>query len=238
MCSLFSANIHYSHSLLTDWDDDDPFARNNIGVRQERTVVLKGLFTLEELQVSPSIRLLLATNLVRLTLATKTDVEAILDIKDDVRNECSKFGEVTNVVLYDLEPAGVVTVKFAEHEDAQKCISVCVCPPFFLHLFQSSISRGIRYVSPNSFTCLMLFDANTTSSAWMAGSSAAPRLRPTSRSDVRSLRRPMSDGQLWRTWRSGALMPRTRRRTSDCKGSETGWRVRSKSILLIKEPGT
>lgn len=132
MCSLFSADAHYLRSLLTDWDDDDPFARNNIGVRQERTVVLKGLFTLEELQVSLSIRFLLATNLVRLTLGIKTDVEAILDIKDDVRNECSKFGEVTNVVLYDLEPAGVVTVKFAEHEDAQKCIAVCVCPPFFL----------------------------------------------------------------------------------------------------------
>ncbi|KAJ5450066.1 Splicing factor U2AF-associated protein 2 [Penicillium daleae] len=87
--------------LLTDWDDDDPLARNNIPVRQDRTVVLKGLFTLEELQ---------------------TDVEAILDIKDDVRTECSKIGEVTNVVLYDLEPAGVVTVRFAQPEDAQTCV--------------------------------------------------------------------------------------------------------------------
>jgi hypothetical protein len=34
-------------------------------------------------------------------------------------------------VLYDLEPAGVVTVRFAEHEDAQKCIEVCymLCLP-------------------------------------------------------------------------------------------------------------
>lgn len=52
MCSWFNANIYCVHSLLTDWDDDDPLARNNIPVRQDRTVVLKGLFTLEELQVS------------------------------------------------------------------------------------------------------------------------------------------------------------------------------------------
>ncbi|KAJ5883717.1 Splicing factor U2AF-associated protein 2 [Penicillium subrubescens] len=88
--------------LLTDWDDDDPLLRNNLIVPQERTVVLKGLFTLEEL---------------------KEDVEAILDIKEDVRTECSKIGEVTNVVLYDLEPEGVVTVKFAQPDDAQACVT-------------------------------------------------------------------------------------------------------------------
>jgi HIV Tat-specific factor 1 len=110
---------------LTDWDDDDPLLRNNPTVRQERTVVLKGLFTLEELKVSPPIRSLQECESRTLTLAIKEDVEAILDIKEDVRNECSKIGEVTNVVLYDLEPEGVVTVKFAQPDDAQACVTVC-----------------------------------------------------------------------------------------------------------------
>jgi hypothetical protein len=51
MWHWFCANP-LSDSLLTDWDDDDPLLRNNLTVRQERTVVLKGLFTLEELKVS------------------------------------------------------------------------------------------------------------------------------------------------------------------------------------------
>ncbi|KAF7713317.1 Uncharacterized protein PECH_004221 [Penicillium ucsense] len=90
------------NSLLTDWDDDDPSLQVRAATNQDRTVVLKHLFTLEEL---------------------KNDVEAILDIKEDVRTECTKIGEVTNVVLYDQEPEGVVTVKFAQAEDAQECVT-------------------------------------------------------------------------------------------------------------------
>lgn len=131
--------------MLTDWDDDDPLLRNNPTVRQERTVVLKGLFTLEELKVSSPIRLYGNADLVRLTLAIQEDVEAILDIKEDVRNECNKIGEVTNVVLYDLEPEGVVTVKFAQPEDAQTCVTVCcVCP------FSSLTSLPVHYLLRHS----------------------------------------------------------------------------------------
>jgi hypothetical protein len=71
----------------------------------------------------------------------KEDVEAILDIKEDVRTECSKIGEVTNVVLYDLEPEGVVTVKFAEPDDAQSCVTVCrVCPSIPLDISSRPLS--------------------------------------------------------------------------------------------------
>lgn len=86
----------------------------------------------------------------RLTIVTKTDVEAILDIKDDVRTECSKIGEVTNVVLYDLEPAGVVTVRFAQPEDAQTCVEVCSLCPFLdissNRLFDEVICASLRFL--------------------------------------------------------------------------------------------
>jgi HIV Tat-specific factor 1 len=52
------------------------------------------------------------------------DPGAILDIKEDIRDECSKLGDVTNVVLYDKEPDGVVTVRFSDLEGARKCIRV------------------------------------------------------------------------------------------------------------------
>lgn len=46
-----------------------------------RVVVLKHMFTLQELE---------------------EDASLLLDLKDDVREECSSLGEVTNVVLYDV----------------------------------------------------------------------------------------------------------------------------------------
>jgi HIV Tat-specific factor 1 len=52
------------------------------------------------------------------------DVAAILDIKEDIRDECAKVGEVTNVVLYDKEPEGVVSVRFADPESARQCVEV------------------------------------------------------------------------------------------------------------------
>lgn len=49
-----------------------------------------------------------------------------MDLKEDIREECEKLGEVTNVVLYDKEEDGVVTVRFKEAEGAQACIKVSV----------------------------------------------------------------------------------------------------------------
>lgn len=47
-----------------------------------------------------------------------------MDIKEDIRDECAKVGEVTNVVLYDKEPEGVVSVRFADPESARQCVKV------------------------------------------------------------------------------------------------------------------
>lgn len=48
---------------------------------KSRVVVLKHMFTLEDLE---------------------KDASLLLDLKEDVREECSSLGEVTNVVLYDV----------------------------------------------------------------------------------------------------------------------------------------
>lgn len=59
------------------------------------------------------------------------DPAAILDIKEDIRDECSKLGEITNVVLFDKEPDGVVSVRFTDPEAAKQCVRVCIIPPRF-----------------------------------------------------------------------------------------------------------
>ncbi|RJE26383.1 hypothetical protein PHISCL_01270 [Aspergillus sclerotialis] len=91
------------NNKLADWDDDDPSAMAQTNSRFEKIVILKHMFTLKELEEDPV---------------------AILDIKEDIREECSKLGDVTNVVLYDKEPEGVATVRFTDPAAARQCVRV------------------------------------------------------------------------------------------------------------------
>ena len=52
------------------------------------------------------------------------DPAALIELKQDVREECEKIGEVTNVVLFDAEKDGIMSVRFAKEEDAKECITV------------------------------------------------------------------------------------------------------------------
>jgi len=53
----------------------------NVANKNSRVVVLKHMFTFKELE---------------------DDASLLLDLKEDVRDECSSLGDVTNVVLYDV----------------------------------------------------------------------------------------------------------------------------------------
>ncbi|KAF3939545.1 hypothetical protein ABW19_dt0210208 [Dactylella cylindrospora] len=88
------------NNKLADWDDDDP-ATQAVASKFDKVVILKHMFTLKELEEDPA---------------------AILDIKEDIREECSKLGEVTNVTLYDEEEAGVVSVRFGNEQSALACV--------------------------------------------------------------------------------------------------------------------
>ena len=52
------------------------------------------------------------------------DPAALLEIKEDVREEAEKFGNVTNVVIYDKEEDGVVTIRFGNAVAAEACVKV------------------------------------------------------------------------------------------------------------------
>lgn len=80
----------FSRSKLEGWDsdeeDEDPAAPAGGPPapgpsRYARVVVLKKMFTLQELAEDPSLS---------------------LDLKEDVRTEAETLGEVTNVTLYDV----------------------------------------------------------------------------------------------------------------------------------------
>ncbi|KAJ3517572.1 hypothetical protein NM208_g14686 [Fusarium decemcellulare] len=89
---------------LADWDDDIPYAGQAESTSKwDKLVILRHMFTLEELEEDPA---------------------ALLEIKEDIREECAKLGTVTNVVLFDQEPEGIVSVKFKEAESALACIKL------------------------------------------------------------------------------------------------------------------
>ena len=82
-----------SSRKLNEWDDEDGFGpsiteedKSSAANRTSRVVVLKHMFTLKELE---------------------EDASLLLDLKEDVREECESLGEVTNVVLYDVSNIAV-----------------------------------------------------------------------------------------------------------------------------------
>ncbi|ETI21760.1 hypothetical protein G647_05829 [Cladophialophora carrionii CBS 160.54] len=89
------------NAKLTDWDDDDPQTLNETSSKWDKVVILKHMFTLQELEEDPA---------------------AMLEIKEDIRDECAKLGEVTNVVLFDKEDEGVASVRFSNADAAAACV--------------------------------------------------------------------------------------------------------------------
>lgn len=55
------------------------------------------------------------------------DVQLILDYQQDMREECSKCGEVRKVVIYDRHPEGVAQVTMKEPEQADAAVQLINC---------------------------------------------------------------------------------------------------------------
>ncbi|KAI2640463.1 hypothetical protein GGS26DRAFT_538285 [Hypomontagnella submonticulosa] len=107
---------------LADWDDDDPYGGQlETAARRDRLVILRHMFTLKELEEDPA---------------------AMLEIKEDIREECSKLGAVTNVVLYDLEEEGIASVKFATPEAAEACVNLMDGRAFDGRTVRATIATG------------------------------------------------------------------------------------------------
>ncbi len=112
---------------LADWSDDEPYPYGGGGgngkasKKWDKVVILKHMFTLRELEEDPA---------------------ALLEIKEDIRDECAKLGDVTNVVLYDLEESGVVSVKFRKTDDADNCVHLMDGRAFDGRTVEASIATG------------------------------------------------------------------------------------------------
>ena len=93
---------------LADWDDEPSSLLPDLPTgpkssKWKNVVILRHMFTLQELEEDPA---------------------ALLDIKEDIREECAKLGPVTNVVLFDKEEEGIVSIRFQTAEAAEACLQL------------------------------------------------------------------------------------------------------------------
>ncbi|XP_078424564.1 17S U2 SnRNP complex component HTATSF1 [Cetorhinus maximus] len=72
-------------------------------LRCERVVILKNMFHPKDFEEDPLV---------------------LNEIRDDIRLECEKFGQVKKTLVFDRHPNGVASVAFKEPEQADLCISM------------------------------------------------------------------------------------------------------------------
>ncbi|XP_012934154.1 HIV Tat-specific factor 1 isoform X2 [Heterocephalus glaber] len=70
-------------------------------MRHERVVILKNMFHPTDFEDDPLV---------------------LNEIRDDLRVECSKFGQIKKLLLFDRHPDGVASVSFRDPEEADHCI--------------------------------------------------------------------------------------------------------------------
>ncbi|XP_059833666.1 HIV Tat-specific factor 1 [Hypanus sabinus] len=81
-----------------DWRPEKKCGESRL--RYERVVILKHMFHPKDFEVDPMI---------------------LNEIRDDLRLECEKFGQVKKVLLFDRHPDGLASVAFKEPEQADEC---------------------------------------------------------------------------------------------------------------------
>src|SRR5262249_34924254 len=105
VCSVVCVKRYKVPRKLQEWDDEDGFGPTTShedthnANKINRVVVLKHMFTLRELE---------------------EDASLLLDLKEDVREECTTLGDVTNVVLYDVSSDLEVQIDFSLSTRAER----------------------------------------------------------------------------------------------------------------------
>lgn len=85
---------------LFDWR---PEKLRGMRSKFENVIVIKNMFDPIEFEQEPTL---------------------ILEYQKDIREECSKCGDVKKVVIYDRHPEGIISVSFKEIEQADECVAL------------------------------------------------------------------------------------------------------------------
>ncbi|PNS20963.1 Splicing factor U2AF-associated protein 2 [Sphaceloma murrayae] len=94
------------NSRLADWDDDDPqVVEEEVkpASKFDKTVYVKHMFTLEEMEEEP---------------------ELLLELPEDIREKAEEeeWGAITTIDVFDKEPDGVVKIRFKDAKSAMRAV--------------------------------------------------------------------------------------------------------------------
>jgi len=90
---------------LNEWSDNEEEVAQTFVAKKNKwakTVIIKGMFDVDVM---------------------KNDPDNYGDVFDDTMEPAKAIGEVTKVTIWDLEPEGIVTVRFKEFEDAEAFVA-------------------------------------------------------------------------------------------------------------------
>lgn len=90
------ARLHKEQERLLDWK----LARKDAIKKSERVLIFKNMFDPKEFE---------------------EDATLITEIREDLRKECEKFGDVKKVLVFDRHPDGVCSASFKDFDEATKC---------------------------------------------------------------------------------------------------------------------
>lgn len=97
-CKDYKKKLSLQQKQL-DWRPERRAGPNRL--RHERVVILKNMFHPMDFEDDPLV---------------------LNEIREDLRVECSKFGQIRKLLLFDRHPDGVASVSFREPEEADCCI--------------------------------------------------------------------------------------------------------------------
>lgn len=97
-CKDYKKKLSMQQKQL-DWRPERRAGPNRL--RHERVVILKNMFHPMDFEDDPLV---------------------LNEIREDLRVECSKFGQIRKLLLFDRHPDGVASVSFREPEEADYCI--------------------------------------------------------------------------------------------------------------------
>ncbi|XP_034297521.1 HIV Tat-specific factor 1 [Pantherophis guttatus] len=97
-CKDYKKKLSQQQKLL-DWRPEKKGEK--VRLRHEKVIVIRNMFHPNDFEEDPLV---------------------LNEIREDLRTECEKFGQVKKVIIFDRHPDGVASVSFKESEEADVCI--------------------------------------------------------------------------------------------------------------------
>ncbi|KAJ6663318.1 hypothetical protein lerEdw1_010454, partial [Lerista edwardsae] len=118
-CKDYKKKLSQQQKLL-DWRPEKK--EGSVRLRHERVIIIRNMFHPKDFEVGKQTSSLCwLTRTVVFLSQIWEDPLVLNEIREDLRTECEKFGQVKKVIIFDRHPDGVASVSFKEAEEGDVC---------------------------------------------------------------------------------------------------------------------